>query len=75
MFVEKFRQQIPGYAQRHQVKAGITGWAQVHGWRGNTSLRHRVQCDLYYISHWSIWLDLQILLMTCLNGWRHRNAY
>ncbi len=75
VFVEKFRRQIPGYAQRHQVKAGITGWAQVHGWRGNTSLRHRVQCDLYYISHWSIWLDLQILLMTFRYGWRHRNAY
>ena len=75
VFVEKFRDQIPGYAQRHQVKAGITGWAQVHGWRGNTSLRHRVQCDLYYISHWSIWLDLQILLMTIRYGWRHRNAY
>ncbi len=75
VFVEKFRHQIPGYAQRHQVKAGITGWAQVHGWRGNTSLRHRIQCDLYYISHWSIWLDLQILLMTFRYGWRHRNAY
>jgi len=75
VFVEKFRHQIPGYAQRHQVKAGITGWAQVNGWRGNTSLRHRVQCDLYYISNWSIWLDLQILLMTLRVGWRHRNAY
>ena len=75
VFVEKFRRQIPGYTQRHQVKVGITGWAQVHGWRGNTSLRHRVQCDLYYISHWSIWLDLQILLMTFRYGWRHRNAY
>ena len=75
VFVEKFRRQIPGYGQRYQVKAGITGWAQVHGWRGNTSLRHRVQCDLYYISHWSIWLDLQILLMTLRYGWRHRNAY
>ncbi|MHB8898831.1 MAG: undecaprenyl-phosphate glucose phosphotransferase [Thermoguttaceae bacterium] len=75
VFVERFRRQIPGYAQRQEVKAGITGWAQVHGWRGNTSLRHRVQCDLYYISHWSIWLDLQILLMTCRYGWRHRNAY
>ncbi len=64
VFVEKFRRQIPDYAQRHLVKAGMTGWAQVHGWRGNTSLRRRVQCDLYYISHWSLWLDLQILWMT-----------
>ncbi|MGI6414161.1 MAG: undecaprenyl-phosphate glucose phosphotransferase [Thermoguttaceae bacterium] len=75
VFVEKFRRQIPGYAQRQQVKAGITGWAQVHGWRGNTSLRHRVECDLYYISNWSLWLDLQILLMTLPFGFRHRNAY
>lgn len=75
VFVEKFRRQIPGYAQRQQVKAGITGWAQVHGWRGNTSLRHRVECDLYYISNWSLWLDLQILLMTFRFGLRHRNAY
>jgi exopolysaccharide biosynthesis polyprenyl glycosylphosphotransferase len=75
VFVEQFRRQIPGYGQRHQVKAGITGWAQVNGWRGNSSLRRRVQCDLYYIAHWSIWLDLQILLMTLWRGFRHRNAY
>jgi len=75
VFVQQFRHQIPGYTQRHQVKAGITGWAQVHGWRGNTSLRHRVQCDLYYIANWSLWLDLQILFMTLWSGLRHRNAY
>ena len=75
VFVERFRHEIPNYAQRHQVKAGITGWAQVHGWRGNTSLRHRVQCDLYYIANWSLWLDLQILAMTLWCGLRHRNAY
>jgi len=75
VFVDEFRKQIPNYTQRHQVKAGITGWAQVNGWRGNTSLRHRLQCDLYYISNWSLWLDLQILLMTPWCGMRHRNAY
>lgn len=75
VFVEKFRRKIPCYVQRHQVQAGMTGWAQVHGWRGNTSLRHRVQCDLYYISHWSLWLDLKILVMTLLYGLRHRHAY
>ncbi len=64
VFVEKFCRQIPDYAQRHLVKAGMTGWAQVHGWRGNTSLRRRVQCDLYYISHWSLGFDLRILWMT-----------
>ncbi len=74
VFVEQFRRQIPNYAQRHQVKAGITGWAQVNGWRGNTSLRRRVECDLYYICNWSLWLDLKILLLTPLRGIRHRNA-
>ena len=75
VFVEKFRRQIPNYCQRHQVKAGITGWAQVNGWRGNTSLRRRVECDLYYISNWSLWLDCKILCLTLLRGLRHRNAY
>lgn len=75
VFVERFRKQIPNYAQRHQVKVGMTGWAQVNGWRGNTSLRHRVRCDLYYIANWSLGLDLKILLLTPLLGLRHRNAY
>lgn len=75
VFVEKLRKQIPGYTQRQLVKAGMTGWAQVHGWRGRTSMRHRVQCDLYYIANWSIWLDLQILFLTLWRGLRHRNAY
>ncbi len=72
VFVEKFRRQIPDYAQRHQVKAGMTGWAQVHGWRGNTSLRRRIQCDLWYISHWSLWLDVKILAMTLFGGLRSK---
>jgi Undecaprenyl-phosphate glucose phosphotransferase len=75
VFVEQFRRSLPNYAQRHQVKSGITGWAQVNGWRGNTSLRHRLRCDLYYIANWSLGLDLKILLMTLWRGFRHRNAY
>lgn len=75
VFVEKFREQIPNYTQRHQVKAGITGWAQINGWRGNTSLRRRLECDLYYISNWSLWLDFKILCLTLLRGFRHQNAY
>ncbi|MEX2559647.1 MAG: sugar transferase, partial [Pirellulales bacterium] len=75
VFVERFRRQIPSYAQRHQVKAGITGWAQVNGWRGNTSLRRRLECDLYYISNWSLLLDCKILFMTLWCGLRNRNAY
>jgi Undecaprenyl-phosphate glucose phosphotransferase len=73
--IEKFRRQIPNYLQRHQVKAGMTGWAQVNGWRGNTSLRRRLECDLYYISNWSLWLDCKILWMTLWRGLRHPNAY
>jgi Undecaprenyl-phosphate glucose phosphotransferase len=75
VFIERFRRQLPSYTQRHQVKSGITGWAQVNGWRGNTSLRRRLECDLYYISNWSMWLDLKILLMTIWRGLRQRNAY
>ena len=75
VFAEKFCRQIPGYTQRHQVKAGMTGWAQVHGWRGNTSLRHRIRCDLYYIANWSLSLDLRILVMTLWCGLKHHNAY
>jgi Undecaprenyl-phosphate glucose phosphotransferase len=75
VFIKKFSKSIPNYAARHAVKAGITGWAQVHGWRGNTSLRKRVQYDLYYISHWTPLLDLRILWMTVWHGFVHRNAY
>jgi exopolysaccharide biosynthesis polyprenyl glycosylphosphotransferase len=74
-FVEQFRAELPHYMLRHKVRAGITGWAQVHGWRGNTSLRVRVEHDLYYIENWSLMLDLKILFMTVLHGWRHENAY
>jgi Undecaprenyl-phosphate glucose phosphotransferase len=75
VFIQQFSKTIPNYMARHCVKAGITGWAQVHGWRGNTSLRKRVQYDLYYITHWTPWLDLRILWMTVFHGVFHRNAY
>jgi putative colanic acid biosynthesis UDP-glucose lipid carrier transferase len=75
VFVDKFSQHLPHFTQRHQVKSGITGWAQVNGWRGNTSLRRRLECDLYYISNWSIGLDLKILVMTLWRGFRHPHAY
>jgi Undecaprenyl-phosphate glucose phosphotransferase len=75
VFIHQFRQTIPNYMARHRVKAGITGWAQVHGWRGNTSLRKRLQYDLYYITHWSPFLDIRILWMTLFRGLLHRNAY
>jgi len=63
-FVEEFRQTIPDYELRHAVQGGMTGWAQVHGWRGRTSLRKRIQYDLDYIERWSFWLDVKILFMT-----------
>ncbi|MCP4205055.1 MAG: undecaprenyl-phosphate glucose phosphotransferase [bacterium] len=73
-FVKEFKHQIPQYMLRHKVKAGITGWAQVHGWRGNTSIRKRIQYDLYYIENWSLGLDIKILWLTLRHGLRH-NAY
>jgi putative colanic acid biosynthesis UDP-glucose lipid carrier transferase len=75
VFIQQFTKTVPNYMARHCVKAGITGWAQVHGWRGNTSLCKRIQYDLYYITHWTPWLDLRILWMTLFHGLVHRNAY
>jgi exopolysaccharide biosynthesis polyprenyl glycosylphosphotransferase len=74
-FVEQFRAEFPHYMLRHKVRAGMTGWAQVHGWRGNTSIRMRIEHDLYYIENWSLMLDFKILFLTVLRGLRHENAY
>jgi Undecaprenyl-phosphate glucose phosphotransferase len=73
-FVREFKHKIPRYMLRHRVKSGITGWAQVHGWRGNTSIKKRIQYDLYYIQNWSLSLDFKILWMTVRHGLRH-NAH
>jgi Undecaprenyl-phosphate glucose phosphotransferase len=75
VFVNDFRRKIPGYFLRHKVKAGITGWAQVNGWRGDTSIEKRIECDLYYIQNWSLWFDFRILLLTVVRGFIHKNAY
>jgi Undecaprenyl-phosphate glucose phosphotransferase len=74
-FVREFRRQIPGYMLRHKVKAGMTGWAQINGWRGNTSLQKRIEYDLYYIERWSLAFDLKILAQTAWKGLRSKNAY
>ena len=74
-FVERFRGAIPLYMLRHRVKSGITGWAQVNGWRGNTSLEKRIEYDLYYIENWSVLMDVKILIMTLFRGFGQRHAY
>jgi Undecaprenyl-phosphate glucose phosphotransferase len=74
-FVEKFRREIPAYMLRHKMRAGITGWAQVSGLRGDTSLHKRIEYDLYYIRNWTIWFDIKILLMTVVRGFVNKNAY
>ena len=75
VFVETFRHRIPGYMLRHKVKAGMTGWAQINGWRGNTSLEKRIEYDLYYIERWSLGFDLTILLKTIWRGFFSKHAY
>jgi Undecaprenyl-phosphate glucose phosphotransferase len=75
VFVNKFRHEIPNYMLRHKVKTGITGWAQVNGWRGDTSLEKRIECDIFYIRNWSLWLDIKILFLTIFRGFVNRNAY
>lgn len=75
VFVEQFKEDIPGYMQKHMMKAGITGWAQVNGWRGNTDLKKRIEYDLYYIEHWSLWLDIKIIVLTIFKGLINKNAY
>ena len=74
-FVEVFKDQVPNYMKKHMVKAGITGWAQVNGWRGDTDLNRRIEHDLYYIQHWSVWFDLEIALRTIVFGFVSKNAY
>ncbi|MVF12936.1 undecaprenyl-phosphate glucose phosphotransferase [Ketobacter sp. MCCC 1A13808] len=75
VFVEKFKREIPGYMQKHLVKAGITGWAQVNGWRGDTDLNKRIEYDLFYINNWSLFLDLKIIWLTLFKGFMNKNAY
>jgi putative colanic acid biosynthesis UDP-glucose lipid carrier transferase len=74
VFVDQFKDEIPGYMQKHMVKAGITGWAQINGWRGDTDLTRRVECDLYYIDNWSLWFDLRIIFLTIFKGIFDKNA-
>lgn len=74
-FVNQFKEEIPDYMRKHLVKAGITGWAQVNGWRGDTDLEARIEHDLYYIENWSLQFDIKIILMTILKGFVNNHAY
>jgi len=74
-FVEKFKEEIPRYMIKHQVRPGMTGWAQINGFRGDTSIRKRIDCDLYYIENWSMKLDIKILFLTIFKGFINKNAY
>jgi len=74
-FVEKFREEIPRYMIKHQVRPGMTGWAQINGYRGNTSIRKRIEYDLYYIENWTPGFDIKILFLTIFKGFVNKNAY
>ena len=74
-FVEKFKEDIPRYMIKHQVRPGMTGWAQINGYRGDTSIRKRIEHDLYYIENWSIGFDIKILFLTLFKGFINKNAY
>ena len=74
-YVEKFREEIPRYMIKHQVRPGMTGWAQVNGYRGDTSIKKRIEHDLYYIENWTLGLDLKILFLTVFKGFINKNAY
>ena len=74
-YVEKFQEEIPRYMVKHQVRPGMTGWAQIHGYRGDTSIRRRIDYDLYYIENWTIGLDIKIMILTVFNGFVNKNAY
>jgi lipopolysaccharide/colanic/teichoic acid biosynthesis glycosyltransferase len=73
--VKKFLTEVSRYNYRHRLKVGITGWAQVNGWRGDTSIRRRVEHDLYYLQNWNFFFDLRIIFLTLFSRYRNRNAY
>lgn len=75
VFVQDFRKSVPGYMLRHKMKSGITGWAQINGWRGDTSIEKRIEFDLFYIENWSLGFDLKIMWMTLWKGFVNKNAY
>ena len=75
VFIEEFKTRIPNYMLRHKMKTGMTGWAQINGWRGDTSLEKRIEFDLYYLTHWSLWFDFKITIMQLFKWFFSKNAY
>lgn len=75
LFVEKFKEEVPRYMVKHQVRPGLTGWAQVNGLRGDTSIRKRIEYDIFYIENWTLWFDVKIIFMTFFTGFINKNAY
>ena len=75
LFVEKFREEIPRYMIKHQVRPGLTGWAQINGYRGDTSIRKRIDYDIFYIENWTMGLDFKIMFLTIFKGFINKNAY
>ncbi len=75
VFVEKFREEVPKYMIKHYVRPGMSGWAQVNGWRGNTSIKRRIEHDIYYVENWSLFLDVRIFFLTLIKGFTNKNAY
>ena len=74
-FVEKYKEEIPRYMIKHQVRPGLTGWAQVNGLRGDTSIEERINYDLYYIENWTVGFDIKIMFLTVFKGLINKNAY
>ena len=74
-FVEQFKEEIPRYMVKHQVRPGLTGWAQINGLRGDTSINERIKHDIYYIEHWSVLFDIRIMILTAFRGLINKNAY
>ena len=74
-FVDKFKEEIPRYMVKHQVRPGLTGWAQINGYRGDTSIKRRIEYDIYYIENWTFGFDMKIIFLTVFKVFRDKNAY
>jgi lipopolysaccharide/colanic/teichoic acid biosynthesis glycosyltransferase len=74
-FVDKFKEEIPRYMVKHQVRPGLTGWAQINGYRGDTSIKRRIEYDIFYIENWTMSFDIKIMFLTIFKGFINKNAY